>query len=560
VNAIPTKEFLMSSYVIPESSEPPPIPDNEAILVASGDLRLAANQTCWPAQDDMEKRIIRAFKKAGVDVKRGHPYDPEQKHGFIWNQRMGMDVFANIHPDAKLIVAEAVWQYSHHVLAGLRAHRGPILTVANWSGQWPGLVGLLNLNASLTKMGVKYSSIWSEKFDDEFFLNGIREWIKTGKITHATTHVRDLKISKVPKAERELGTALAKQLRREKAILGVFDEGCMGMYNAIIDDELLNPMGLYKERLSQSALVAGMRLVKDAEAKKCRKWLDDRGMKFVTGSNEATELTDRQILDQLKMYISAVRIAHSFGCSAIGIQYQQGLKDMAPASDLAEGLLNSVERPSVYDPNTREELYSGQALPHFNEVDEGAAVDALITNRIWRAMGLDPATTLHDLRYGEHYKSNSIDDFVWVFLISGAAPASHFIGGYAGASSERQPPMYFRLGGGTLKGISRPGEIVWSRVYVMNGELHCDIGRATVVKLPQRETERRWKLTTPQWPIMHTILHGVSRDQMMAQHKANHLQVAYGHDAESADGALAAKAAMMNAMGITVHLCGDVKI
>ena len=33
--------------------------------------------------------------------------------------------------------------------------QGPILTVANWSGQWPGLVGLLNLNASLTKMGIK---------------------------------------------------------------------------------------------------------------------------------------------------------------------------------------------------------------------------------------------------------------------------------------------------------------------------------------------------------------------------------------------------------------------
>ena len=37
----------------------------------------------------------------------------------------------------ELIVAEAVWQYSHHVLPGLLTHRGPILTVANWSGQRP---------------------------------------------------------------------------------------------------------------------------------------------------------------------------------------------------------------------------------------------------------------------------------------------------------------------------------------------------------------------------------------------------------------------------------------
>ena len=550
----------MSTYPLPHLADPTPISDNEAILVASGDLRLSANQTCWPAQEDMERRVTAAFAREGITVKRGHPYDPQLKHGFIWNQRMGMDVFKNIHPDARLIVAEAVWQYSHHVLAGLRSHRGPILTVANWSGQWPGLVGLLNLNGSLTKMGVKYSTIWSLDFTDDYFLNGIREWIKKGTITHDTSHVHELGDFRLPDAEAELGRSLAQRLQRDKAILGIFDEGCMGMYNAIIDDELLNPMGIYKERLSQSALVAGIRTVSDADAQKARAWLDSRGMKFITGSNEETDLTDRQILEQMKMYTAAVRIAHDFGCAAIGIQYQQGLKDMAPASDLVEGLLNNVERPPVYHAESGQELFAGQAVPHFNEVDEGAAVDALVTNRIWRAMGFDPATTLHDLRYGEHFKGDGVDDFVWVFLISGAAPASHFINGYAGASSERQPPMYFRLGGGTLKGISKPGEIVWSRVYVMDGKLHGDMGRATVVSLPREETERRWQATSPQWPIMHAVLHGVTRDQMMARHKANHLNVAYAPTAEQAGKALAAKAAMLAEMGVAVHLCGKIAL
>jgi hypothetical protein len=547
-----------ATYPLPHLVEPTPVPANEAILVASGDLRLSANQVCWPAQEDMEKRVVAAFAREGITVKRAHPYDPDLKHGFIWNQRMGMDVFKTIHPDAKLIVAEAVWQYSHHVLAGLRSHRGPILTIANWSGQWPGLVGLLNLNGSLTKMGVPYSSIWSLDFTDDFFRNGIRQWLKEGRITHDSAHVHELSEFKLPEPEAALGRALAQYLKRDKAILGVFDEGCMGMYNAIIDDELLNPMGIYKERLSQSALVAGMRTVSDADAQKARAWLDAHGMKFVTGTDEKNDLTDRQILEQMKMYIAAVRIAHDFGCAAIGIQYQQGLKDMAPASDLVEGLLNNVERPPVYHAETGQELFAGQAVPHFNEVDEGAAVDALVTNRIWSAMGFDPATTLHDLRYGEHFKGDSVDDYVWVFLISGAAPASHFINGYAGASSERQPVFYFPKGGGTLKGISKPGEIVWSRVYVMDGKLHCDIGRATVVSLPHEETERRWKATQVQWPIMHAVLHGVTRDQMMARHKANHLSVAYTPTAEQANKALAAKAAMLAEMGITVHLCGEI--
>ncbi|MBZ0299495.1 MAG: fucose isomerase [Anaerolineae bacterium] len=550
----------MSPYTLPELDSPAPPEPKTAVLVASGDLRLSANQVCWPAQKAMEEQVVAAFAAEGWTVKRGHPYDPELKHGFIWNQRMGMEVFQSIHPDTPLIVAESVWQYSHHVLAGLRDHRGPILTVANWSGQWPGLVGMLNLNGSLTKMGVAYSTLWSLDFTDSFFKNGIREWLTTGKITHNARHVRDLDPAKLPVDEANLGRALAVQMQVEKAIMGVFDEGCMGMYNALIDDEMLNPMGIYKERLSQSALVAAMREVPDAEAQKVRDWLDTAGIQFKTGPNPETDLTDAQILEQCKMYVAAVRIADAFGCDTIGIQYQQGLKDMVPASDLVEGLLNNVERPPVMHAETGKELYAGLPVPHFNEVDECAAVDALVTNRIWRAMDFDPATTLHDLRWGEHYSGDGVDDYVWVFEISGAAPASHFIDGYKGAVSERQPPMYFRLGGGSLKGISKPGEIVWSRVFVMNGGLHVDLGRAHVVELPLEETERRLQATTPQWPIMHAVLHGVTRDQMMARHKANHLQVAYAPSAADADRALAAKAAMFQALGVPVHLCGDVNL
>ncbi|MEN8115058.1 MAG: fucose isomerase, partial [Actinomycetota bacterium] len=316
--------------------------------------------------------------------------------------------------------------------------------------------------------------------------------------------------------------------------------------------------GIYKERLSQSALLAEMALVSDHEAASARSWVEDRGMVFRTGTDPETELTDEQIAEQLKMYVAAVRIADRFGCDIIGIQYQQGLKDMSAASDLAEGLLNNAERPPVLDPATGAELYAGGPLPHFNEVDEGAGVDALITNKVLTAMELDPATTLHDVRWGAPTMVDGVEQYVWVFLISGAVPPSHLSGGYAGTVSERQPPMYFPLGGGTVKGVSKPGEIVWSRVFIADGELHVDIGRATVVELPDDETERRWNATTPQWPIMHAVLHGVDRDQFMARHKANHVNVSYGEDGDSADRVLAVKAAMFAELGLKVHVCGDV--
>jgi hypothetical protein len=545
----------MASYEIPEVATPAPIANDEVLLVANGDLRLSANQVCWPAQAALEKMLTDAFLEEGIKVRRAHPFNPSLNHGFISSQRMGMNVFAHIPPEAPIVVAEAVWQYSAHLLAGLQSHRGPILTVANWSGQWPGLVGMLNLNGCLRKAGVPFTTLWSKDFKDPLFKRGLHEWITQKSFVHDTSHVHCFNPPEVNDAERELGVALAKELRAKKALLAVFDEGCMGMMNAIVEDSLMNPTGIYKERLSQSALYAAMRSVTDPEAQKIRDWLNAKGMQFKTGPNDATDLTDAQLLEQCRMYIAALRIADEFGCDAIGIQYQQGLKDLVPASDLVEGLLNNVERPPAYSVDGRE-LYAGKPLPHFNEVDECVAIDSVVTNRVWTAMGLDPATTLHDVRWGEQFTGEGVDEFVWLFQISGAVPASHLVGGYKGAVSERQPPMYFRLGGGTLKGLCKPGEIVWSRVFVEAGKLKVDIGRGSAISLPDNETKRRWAEVTPQWPIMHVVLHGINQNQFMARHPSNHVNVAYACSAEEADRALAAKATMFHEMGLEVHLCG----
>lgn len=549
----------MARYDLPKLVKPKKMTPKQVLLVVSGDLRDSANRVCWKAQADLEAALAGAVAACGFKLVRAHPYKSAAGHGFIASQREGMRVFAAIDPNARLIVAEAVWQYSHHVLHGLISHRGPILTVANWSGQWPGLVGMLNLNGSLTKAGVPYSTLWSEDFGDPSFVRRLRTWLRTGRVRHAMTHVRPLSRVKVPAAERRLGEALAAQLRRDKAILGVFDEGCMGMFNAIIPDHLLNPTGVYKERLSQSALFFATIQVDDQEARDVFDWIRRAGMKFNFGRKEATELTRNQVLLQCKMYIAALRIADEFGCDAVGIQYQQGLKDCLPASDLVEGMLNNAKRPPVTAADNGRVLYRGQPLPHFNEVDECAGLDALITYRIHRAMGQPVENTLHDLRWGDRDRSGTTDEYVWVFEISGAVPPAHFARGWADAVGERQPPMYFRLGGSTIKGVSKPGEIVWSRIYVENDRLNMDLGRAKVVKLPAHETQRRWASTTPQWPIMHAVLYGVTRDQMMARHKSNHVQVVYAGSAVHADKALLAKAAMCNALGIRVSVCGTRK-
>src|SRR5215831_6598087 len=191
---------------------------NTVYLVANGDLRLSANQKCEPAQAAMEKALIAAIQREDFTVTRGHPFDETKGHGFIDSQKMGLRVFRSIPKEAPLVVAEAVWQYSQHLLGGLISHRGPILTVANWSGTWPGLVGLLNLNGSLTKAGVKYSTLWSEDFRDKFFTRKLQSWLDRGKVKHDLSHVAKYRDVEVPGPSRRLGEKVARRLRDEKAI------------------------------------------------------------------------------------------------------------------------------------------------------------------------------------------------------------------------------------------------------------------------------------------------------------------------------------------------------
>ena len=57
---------------------------------------------------------------------------------------------------------------------------------------------------------------------------------------------------------------------------------------------------------------------------------------------------------------------------------------------------------------------------------------------------------------------------------------------------------------------------------------------------------------------MHAVLPGISRDQMMAKHKSNHIQVVYAPSRGDAVKGMAAKAAAMQELGLQVNICGTV--
>ena len=186
-------------------SRPKKLKAKQVYLIANGDLRLSANRVCWQEQARMEKVLSKAIKNEGWAVVRAHNFDRKKKHGFIDSQKRGIEVFRGLDPEAPLIVAECVWQYSQHILPGLLTHQGPILTLANWSGKWPGLVGMLNLNGSLTKMDIGYSTIWSENFSDSYFKKGLRQWLDEGEIIHDQSHVKYFELLSLPVKEIRIG-------------------------------------------------------------------------------------------------------------------------------------------------------------------------------------------------------------------------------------------------------------------------------------------------------------------------------------------------------------------
>lgn len=531
----------------------------EVVVLTNGDLRTTANQNCWPVQKKFEDLLSKALsEKFKVKVVRAHAYSEKEKHGFIGSQREGSDVFENIDPKAALIVLLTSWQYSHHISTGLVHHEGPILVLANFDGTWPGLVGALNLEGTLTALGRDYSRLWSTNFDDAFFYKKLGEWLKKGKIKHDLSHIKPLdkkKLSGFLKTEPgKLGKYVGEYILKHKEIMGLMDIFCMGMLNGVFPQKALADIGLPMEGMSQSALLHEMAKVPKDLREKCLQWYIDRGMKFQFGPNAETDLTREQVLEQCAMLIATARMTEKFGLSLVGIQYQQGLKDMAPASDFVEGAIGSTERFPIPDENGHV-IRQGKPIPCANEVDMGTAIPQVMLFRLLDTMGLPSETTLHDVRWGSEYKGT----FYWDFEISGSVPFEHLKGGIAGATGYRQPPMYFRLGGSTIAGQCKAGTFIWARAFYDPSGVYMHIGTGKAYELPKEEFERRLKATTPVWPLMNVTLDGVSRDQLMAGHMSNHVTVAYVPDALVKD-VMQAFAAQCVTQNMKVSLVGKPRI
>lgn len=528
---------------------------DEVLFVTNADLRESANIACWPVEEKYEALLTEALAKLGRKAVRGHPVKADRGHGFIASQREGSDVFAGIDPDAPVIVLLTAWQYSHHIAPSLVTHRGPVLLLANFDGTWPGLVGMLCMAGSLTALGRPYSRLWSENFDDAFFLDGLGEWLATGRIAHDLGHLTEVTVDH-PVMETEagrIGARVGAWSLRNKEIIGLFDTLCMGMINGTFPQQAMCAIGMPVESLSQADLLVEMAEIPEALREECLAWYEARGMTFRFGADPATELTREQVREQCAMLIALARYAERFGLACVGVQYQQGLARCCAASDFAEGAIGSAERfpiPAADGHVIRE----GKPIPCANEVDMGTAIPQVMMFRLLDALGLPSETTLHDVRWGSDWEG----EFVWDFEISGAVPFGHLKGGIAGATGYRQPPMYFPKGGSTIAGQGKAGRLLWARAHYEGTDVILQVGTGRGIELPAAEFERRRRATCYEWPLLNATLDGVGRDQLMAGHQSNHIAIAYVEEARLAD-ILRAFVAQALTQNIRVQVAGDAR-
>jgi L-fucose isomerase-like protein len=472
-----------------------------------GDLRQTPNDLARPNAEEATRQLERALAKLGRQSYR--------VEGFLSRPHEAIEKLGPI--DDPLIGVCVHWFYGPHTTEGVVGKTNPLLLASNFSGQWPGLVGLLNTGACLESVNRPFSRIWTTATDwtsDASFMARLDEWCTTGHIrypSHALGH--DVPTGAAPRA---LAERVAASLRRRHALILMLGDTSMGMINGYFGPRVLHRHGFAEHKIDQAWILDRGPRVNGARIDDALRFVKDRGVTFHWQEPGVADFTEQATREQLRDYLAVKDLIDEYKADCLGWQYQLGLLPLRPPSDFAEGLFNSTCRPES----------NGDTIVTATEADQGNALPMEMLKRLLSAKGLHQAVMFHDVRWGAEHDGR----FLWVLLNSGSCGAyafNHRPDTLEGVHSYRQPAAYFPVAGGTFAGESLPGPITWARAYLKSDETWMDIGRGEVVALPAATRDAWWTGTTRQWPFMAADL-GVDRDTVMAHYLSNHIAVAYG--------------------------------
>jgi L-fucose isomerase-like protein len=472
-----------------------------------GDARETPNALAQPNAEQATQQLERALAKLGRQSYRvpgflAKPHEAIEKLGPVQDPMIGVCVH---------------WFYGPHTTEGVLGKDNPLLLASNFSGQWPGLVGLLNTGACLEMLGRRFSRVWTDTPDfsaDEQFMARLEEWCTTGAIRYAQD---DIALHAPVSAQASaLAREVAAEFRARRALVLMLGDTSMGMINGYFGPRLLHKHGFAEHKVDQAWIIDRGRRITDKRIDDAFGFVRAKGATFHWRDKDAQDFTEQATREQLRDYLVVKDLLEEFKADCLGWQYQLGLIPLRPPSDFAEGLFNSTCRPES----------NGDTVACATEADQGNVLPMEMMKRLLKRKGLHQAVMFHDVRWGAEHEGR----FLWVLLNSGSCGAyafNHDPDSLQGTHSYRQPSLYFPTPGGTFAGESLPGKMTWARAYIREEVLWMDIGRGEVVKLPPATRDAWWQGTTRQWPFMAADM-GIGRDTLMAHYLSNHVAVAYG--------------------------------
>ena len=220
----------------------------------------------------------------------------------------------------------------------------PFLMVSNFSGKWPGLVGLLNTGACLAAEGRKTSRLWTDAADwsaDSDFLERLEAWCDRGHLAYDETAIRTAPAVSGAAAKRAAAVFAAMRKRRPIALM--LGDTSMGMINGYFGARLLHRLGFAEHKVDQAWILdRGSPCPTTGGSTTRFKFVQDKGHPLPLGRGRRRRLHPRATREQLRGYLAVLDLLGGVPgrLPRLAVSARPD-SSLSPPSDFAEGLLNS---------------------------------------------------------------------------------------------------------------------------------------------------------------------------------------------------------------------------
>ncbi len=242
-----------------------------AAIFWPGDYRAYPNDIALPTVQHVTQQMEAALRKVG--------WSSYRVEGYLTRPHEAIERLAPI--EDPMIGIYAHWVYAPHTTDGVVGKQNPLLLASNFSGRWPGLVGLLNTGASLTSLDRAHSRIWTDAEDwsvNERFMEQLDAWCRHGSIAHDG---KELHEPRRPSAAAEMhARAVADGIKRRRPLVLMLGDTSMGMINGYFGPRLLNPIGFSEHKVDQAWIIERGRTIADARIDDAENFVVDRGVQF----------------------------------------------------------------------------------------------------------------------------------------------------------------------------------------------------------------------------------------------------------------------------------------